>query len=360
MAGGWLGAVLAPSLSSGPLAESYLAGVDSVDNGNTKQTSLALMSEASRMLVEATTIQAAKELKDLALTAADWARRKGLGDEAIQYAREYASRAGRKMGEMLQATELQHGARGIGKSGVTTSNPTPILADLGITKRESSDAQLLASLSEEKFEDVATGKTTLADAKRESKPVDVDDEFDLGPGCNNCAHEEAPATSAHVSYNSGNNEWYTPRLYADAARRVMGSIDLDPASSPEANKIIQADTYYTIDNDGLKQSWKGCLWMNPPYAASLVHQFCEKLLNELPNIKQAIVLVNNATETGWFQKILEQADAVCFLKGRVKFLNEQGNPVNTPLQGQAILYFGSHSLDFNSEFSKLGQVLTHA
>jgi len=146
-------------------------------NDNYQETSIALMSEASRMLVEATTIQAAKELKDLALTAADWARRKGLGDEAIQYAREYAVRAERKMGEMLQATERAKGTKGQligpGVIGGNVASPlideTPTLADLGITKRESSEAQLLASLPEKRFEDLAAGNITVADAKREQK-----------------------------------------------------------------------------------------------------------------------------------------------------------------------------------------------
>ena len=147
--------------------------IDNMDQNS--GTSLALMSEASRMLVEASTIQEAKELKDLALTAADWARRKGLGEEAVQYAKSYAVRAERKMGEMLQATERAKGARTVGgdkRSGGTVAllpEDQPTLAELGITKKESADAQFLSKLPGEEFEKVATGEKTVATAKREAK-----------------------------------------------------------------------------------------------------------------------------------------------------------------------------------------------
>jgi hypothetical protein len=108
---------------------------------------------------------------------------------------------------------------------------------------------------------------------------------------------------AHVSNNSGNNEWYTPPKYTDSARVVMGCIDLDPASSVIANEVVQAGTIYTAEENGLEQEWFGNIWMNPPYAQPLIHQFCEKLTTE--KYEQAIVLVNNATETKWGNTILE-------------------------------------------------------
>ena len=67
--------------------------------------SLAIFTRASAMLAEADTLQKAKELKDLALTAAEWARRKNMGDEAILHCRSYAFEAERKIGEMLKGSE---------------------------------------------------------------------------------------------------------------------------------------------------------------------------------------------------------------------------------------------------------------
>jgi 16S rRNA G966 N2-methylase RsmD len=130
------------------------------------------MTKAALMLAEANTIQKAKELKDLALTAKDWATRKGLGNEAIQYARFYALEAERRMGELLAATER---AKGTDKGGRPTidghrtlpSNPPPTLSDMGISKNESAEAQMLAALPDKDFEDVREGKKTKSKVKKE-------------------------------------------------------------------------------------------------------------------------------------------------------------------------------------------------
>jgi len=52
------------------------------------------------------------------------------------------------MGGMLIPIDLQHGARGIGKakSGVAGGNSTPTLPEIGITKKENSQAQFLVSI----------------------------------------------------------------------------------------------------------------------------------------------------------------------------------------------------------------------
>lgn len=159
----------------------------------------------------------------------------------------------------------------------------------------------------------------------------------------------------HVSFNSGNNEWYTPTEFIEAARDVMGSIDIDPASSEIANKTVKASEYYTQETNGLDKAWHGNVWMNPPYASELIVKFISKLREERDNYKQAIVLVNNATETEWFNNIIDIASAVCFPKSRVKFYMPDGK-TGAPLQGQAVIYIGDNREKFIKVFSSIGWV----
>lgn len=60
-----------------------------------------------------------------------------------------------------------------------------------------------------------------------------------------------------INQTSGDVEYYTPPFIIEAARRVMGGIDLDPASSEIANRTVKATRYFTEADDGLQQEWNG-------------------------------------------------------------------------------------------------------
>ena len=71
------------------------------------------------------------------------------------------------------------------------------------------------------------------------------------------APEDAAPSTRDLLSQSDQNDWRTPRKFLDAAREVMGAIDLDPATSAEANDTVKAETFYTEANDGLQQPWRG-------------------------------------------------------------------------------------------------------
>lgn len=297
-------------------------------------TSLAKLSEAKRALASARTLHDVLDIRDQAEALRAYVKAAGEGLDAANAASEIKLRAERKAGEMLAGMEKNPGG-----GDQSTGNgvlPVPRLEDLGIDKMQSSRWQREAAVSEEQF---VAYILTCAEKAREVTQAGL----------------LKIANGSHVS-SSGENEWYTPPEYIEAARQVMGSIDLDPASCEAAQANVKAKRFFSIDQDGLSQAWFGNVWLNPPYSKDCIGLFAEKLVFEANRFDQAIVLVNNATDTEWFHKIAAIASAICFLQGRVRFFNKDGKRANAPVQGQAVIYIGPGVQRFINRFCGLGFV----
>ncbi len=169
--------------------------------------------------------------------------------------------------------------------------------------------------------------------------------------------EEPPFVPVSLRDDYDSDEWYTPADYIEAARRAMGSIDLDPATCEMAQTIVQADVYLTKMDNGLAAKWlRETVWLNPPYSNS--QAWIDKLLREVDGVfvKQAIVLVNNATETAWFQSLLARSAVVCFPGRRLQFWRHDHSNVGAR-QGQAIFYIGPNDAAFIAEFEQFGTLM---
>jgi phage N-6-adenine-methyltransferase len=153
------------------------------------------------------------------------------------------------------------------------------------------------------------------------------------------------------------DEWYTPANILNAVRDVLGTIDLDPASCIEAQATVQATRYFTAEDDGLAQEWRGKVWLNPPFSHPLTGQFVNKLIEEVASgmVTEAIMLVI-VMPSRWFQEALEACSAVCFRRGRISFTHKTGK-VQQLNFNLVMLYFGPDIGKFKRRFVEFGLVL---
>ena len=72
-------------------------------------------------------------------------------------------------------------------------------------------------------------------------------------------------------------ELITNKDLVGAVHSLMGGIDLDPASSKVANTYVQADKFFTPQNDGLNvQEWWGRVYLFPPSCAYFFDKYHDK------------------------------------------------------------------------------------
>ena len=233
------------------------------------------------------------------------------------------------------------------KGGRPTETPSELvggiespktLKDMGIDYKESVQFQKLADIDEDVFEE----RIQAVLAEDAQKPT-----------------ASKIINNVRGTTGTGENEWYTPPQFIESAKNVMGEIHLDPASSELANKTVDAEYFYTEEMDGLSQDWMGNVWMNPPYAQPHIEQFMTKLADEyfIGNVTQAIALTHNYTDTKWFQYAQKRCTAICFTRGRISFVNPEGEKA-APTQGQAFFYFGEDVKAFFNEFSQYGFIVS--
>lgn len=168
-----------------------------------------------------------------------------------------------------------------------------------------------------------------------------------------------------VKYSSATDEWYTPVEIIESARKVLGTIDLDPASCPTANRIVKATRIYSQRCSGLSPDhpWSGRVWMNPPFGG-MAQKFSKRLLEEFVNgnVPEAVALFSSmATVCRWFEPVYAAIKVMCLSRGRPKFtpgdVDQIKGATNSPGSGVVIVYLGTRPDRFAREFAAHGQCL---
>ena len=171
-------------------------------------------------------------------------------------------------------------------------------------------------------------------------------------------------------------EWYTPSPFAEAARDVMGGIDLDPASHEEANCIVKATRFYTAEEDGLQMPWFGRVFVNPP--GGLVPEFWCRVVasfnsNEFDeaiwigySLQQLQTLQNECAETPLDFTMCVPSKRIAFVENEAKraeriakllALGKKPNEKSTPSHANYISYIGIGHERFARRFSEFGKVV---
>jgi hypothetical protein len=162
----------------------------------------------------------------------------------------------------------------------------------------------------------------------------------------------------NINGDSGSDDYFTPLEIVEAARRVMGSIDLDPASSVIANERVKADRIFTLVDDGLSQQWWGRVWLNHPFGKTTNRPWIAKLCAEYTagRMEAAICISYASTSEQWFHPLLERPQ--CFFWKRTNYFLPDGTLKKGVTKGSCVTYFGQHVQKFALEFSKMGTVKT--
>lgn len=160
-----------------------------------------------------------------------------------------------------------------------------------------------------------------------------------------------------VAIPSSSDEQYTPRWVIDAARRVLGRIDLDPASSDAAQTVVHARTFYTQADDGLIRPWAGRVWCNPPYSDP--EPWVRKLIahHRAGDVPAALLLLNIAGTPEWARLLWNGGFPVCILAERIEFRRGDGQTrKNKNMYDQFIWYIGRQKRRFATAFGPFGAI----
>jgi phage N-6-adenine-methyltransferase len=119
-----------------------------------------------------------------------------------------------------------------------------------------------------------------------------------------------------VHFSSATDVWSTPReLFALLDEEFHFTLDV--CALPENAKCA---VYFTPDDDGLRQEWRGVIWMNPPYGRG-IDRWIKKAWDAAVRGATVVCLLPARTDTRWWHQWVMQASEVRFLKGRLRFGN---------------------------------------
>ena len=154
----------------------------------------------------------------------------------------------------------------------------------------------------------------------------------------------------HDNKNNVSVDWYTPPWVFE---RLGLQYDLDPCQPEQGIPWIPTLARYCLADDGLTAPWFGRVWLNPPYG-----KHTGDWLRKMHQHRNGVALVFARTDCAWFHDYVAKADAILFLRGRIKFVDGLGATGGGGAgSGSMLVAWGESNVEALRAMSDLGHLV---
>lgn len=137
-------------------------------------------------------------------------------------------------------------------------------------------------------------------------------------------------------FSSEKQDWCTPQQFFDELDAEFHFV-LDAAATHQNSKCKRC---FTPEDDGLIQNWDvgGAVYCNPPYGRE-IGLWVKKAYEEAQKGTTIVMLIPARTDTKYFHEYIYHKAEIRFVKGRLKFTDENGTPKGTaPFPSMVVIY----------------------
>jgi len=121
-------------------------------------------------------------------------------------------------------------------------------------------------------------------------------------------------------HSSKDTNWCTPQKFFDELNEEF-HFTLDVAAN---EKSAKCEKYYSPEDDGLSAPWLGVVFCSPPYGRE-IGKWVKKAHDEWQEHNTTVVmLIPSRTDTKYFHEYILGKAEIRFIKGRLKFTDEDG------------------------------------
>jgi phage N-6-adenine-methyltransferase len=122
-----------------------------------------------------------------------------------------------------------------------------------------------------------------------------------------------------AQFSSATGLWRTPQWLFDELDAEFG-FGLDVCATGSDAKC---SVFYTPEQDGLKQEWRGVCWCNPPFGRG-IGEWVKKAYGSSRDGSVVVCLLPVRSDTEWWHRWVMQASEIRFVRGRVHFDMPEG------------------------------------